>query len=627
ELIKIILTDPVWLQRFSSQKESCFDLLNKQLTNNVQKKAAEVMKTNFAKTLNSSLNAICNDLISNYDLDNVGEAGVQGLVDIVIKKNKDGQRDLGPNYWGCALSGWGSNLFWVRDMLPRNGGEKGVGRNIDGLFASLYAALFIFGRDSDNMKKVFLSGYNKANAISKNKVVKEKEKTVLSYLDQNAEFSSQLGLVTDNDEKANVIKAQHGHYFDDTVFAALYADLDSPKKNLKGLYGSFTQYNLSRAIELINNVGSSARASVAFKNQGLFDIVYNKLDLENPVILKEMLDFARHRANILRDESKKYNGKELFGYDLNDTESLKVKKEAWVKVDSCFTDDIREKHYKGRKLFNPFMSGELSSQIETKIATANQLKEQLLPNKKTISLFSFSQTKEINLKLLEALESDIDVEISAINYELKKLDDKLAMKALSMIIGARGKRQSLPDAKRSLELTKENIINLKSLTNDVYSLKDKLALQDDNKEILNQSSEQQNLINQNNDTNTTKIYKWRMVVLTGCVILGLAAYSFVIGAALLATIKYGLVGVLLLAIAAYYTPSLEKPETPIVITSVTDSGNFSPLGSSQVIDKNLYQPSNILDKNDEDLESSTQISNIEKGLLLQSKNTEIRVIK
>ena len=47
ELIKIILTDPVWLQRFSSQKESCFDLLNKQLTNNVQKKAAEVMKTNF----------------------------------------------------------------------------------------------------------------------------------------------------------------------------------------------------------------------------------------------------------------------------------------------------------------------------------------------------------------------------------------------------------------------------------------------------------------------------------------------------------------------------------------------------------------------------------------------------
>ena len=159
----------------------------------------------------------------------------------------------------------------------------------------------------------------------------------------------------------------------------------------------------------------------------------------------------------------------------------------------------------------------------------------------------------------------------------------------------------------------QNIINLKSLTNDVYSLKDKLALQDDNKEILNQSSEQQNLINQNNDTNTTKIYKWRMVVLTGCVILGLAAYSFVIGAALLATIKYGLVGVLLLAIAAYYTPSLEKPETPIVITSVTDSGNFSPLGSSQVIDKNLYQPSNILDKNDEDLESSTQISNIEIG--------------
>lgn len=550
DILKIIFTDPVWLNEFKSQEISFIDL--------VADKLNEEDKKLFVTLVNTAMKQAADDIITNYDLDK--QSGVVGIIiNRLLPKNKEGERELGSGVWSSAL-GW---FVTVSSMLPR---KEETNRNIDRLFAMLYAGMHTFGRDVDNFKKVLVRGQNGSD----------------KFLDETtSELPKNIGL-------KNKMSYAHGHFFDDAIFAAFFFDQSEGVDSIKEIYSSIKQCNYTSGISFVNKEGARAKFQDASNLTYLLESLCGQ-GIEEQDILIQMLIKAKERLATLKSKS--------FGYE-NDADK-ELRKATWQKLDNLYSENVCKTLYESRRLQNPWAEEELRELLEKSsndLQSAKQLVTQKedtvveIRDKLNTFLTSFNAKNASAHERYELSDDIIDritAKIAGLKTEQENILDRLNRKIISIVANAvpRGERKAALDELASIDKLEQQFEEFKS---NFALYQRELDELNSARENFNQlKSEQEALAAKKisatveassavalvNDKKTTdkplvkNMYQTKLILLVGVVLIGLAIYSFIAGAAIATVLKIGLPG-LVLSVAALISYTKRNCPIPPVATDL-----------------------------------------------------------
>lgn len=529
DILKIIFTDPVWLKEFQSQENSFVDL--------VAAKLDKKDKQHFRVLVNSAMKQAADDVVTNYNLDKQGEN--QWIIDLLLPK-KGGKRGLGTGLWSQALS-WFS---WVSPRLPRN---KETDRNIDRLFAMLYAGMHTFGRDVDNFKKVLIRGQDGSDKLL--------DVTTLQ-LPQN------IGL-------KKSMEYPHGHFFDDAIFAAFFFDLQEDVDSLKEINGSMKQCNFTSGISFVNKKGASANFQDASKPTYLLESLRDK-GIEEQDILIQMLNKAKERLATLN--------KAQFGYE--NVVDKELRKSTWQKLDKLYSADVCNTLYESRRLGNPWAAEELSELLEKSCKDLDSAQQLVIQKESTVleikdKLLTFLTSFDENYastieryELNDDIKDKITAKIAGLKSEQEETIIKLNKKRISFVANYApiGKRKSALDKLDSIVELERNFDEFKG-NFDLHQ--SELGELKSARENLNKLTSEQEALTAKKNKNIAPVpvtfskedtakplvknmYQTKLILLVGVTLIGLAAYSFIAGAAIATVLKIGLPGLLLSMSALYF---------------------------------------------------------------------------